>query len=324
MRALLLFAPLLLAAHAAAVASEMRFGLPIACEPERDCWLQNHADRDAGPGVLDYACGAQSYDGHDGTDIRVRDTAATADILASAAGIVKAIRDGEADNLVKTHADRAAVANRECGNGVLIVHDGGWETQYCHMKRGSVAVKPGQRVEAGERLGSVGYSGMAAFPHVHLAIRKAGQALDPFAPDATLACGTAQAPLWTDEAAHALVYRRGSLLRSGFVPGKVTVEDLEAGGTGIADAGSPNLSWPAIVAYGWAINLEKGDEIIVRLDGPGDYDAENRMALDRPKAQFLLFAGRPGPEARGTYSGSFTVLRHGQAVIERHWSAELF
>ena len=42
--------------------------------------------------------------------------------------------------------------------------------------------KPGDPVTAGQRLGGVGYSGMAAFPHVHLSVRRNGVAVDPFRP----------------------------------------------------------------------------------------------------------------------------------------------
>ena len=189
------------------------------------------------------------------------------------------------------------------------------------MKQGSVSVKAGQAVSAGQKLGSVGFSGQAAFPHVHLTIRKDGKALDPFAPDPALACGMAQVPLWTEEAAAALPYQRGSVLRAGFAPGKVTTEDLETGGNQILDAGSPELDWPAIVAYGWAINLEAGDEISVSLDGPGDFDAENRVVLDRSKAQYLLFSGKPKPRTAGEYIGRFTVKRDGQTVLEETWRA---
>ena len=34
-----------------------------------------------------------------------------------------------------------ATAGRNCGNGVTLDHGDGWQTQYCHMRRGSVAVK---------------------------------------------------------------------------------------------------------------------------------------------------------------------------------------
>ena len=117
-----------------AQAGSIELGLPIACEIGRNCWVQNYVDHDPSPAVKDYACGGQTYDGHDGTDIRVLNTGSKADVIASAAGTVKGMRAGVADNLMRTEADRAAVGNRECGNGVVIDHEGGWQTQYCHMR----------------------------------------------------------------------------------------------------------------------------------------------------------------------------------------------
>src|SRR5262245_24798549 len=133
-----------------AVALEL--GVPIACELGKDCFLQQYVDRDPGPGIKDYACGAVTYDGHKGTDIRVRTTADVQKhvaVLAAASGIVIGVRDGMRDHLVRTQEDRAAVADHECGNGVRIDHGDGWQTQYCHLRQASVRVNKGQQIAAG-------------------------------------------------------------------------------------------------------------------------------------------------------------------------------
>ena len=91
---------------------------------------------------------------------------------------------------------------RDCGNGVVIDHDDGWQTQYCHLRRGSVGVTRGQAVARGDRLGVVGMSGRTQFPHLHLSVRRDGAVIDPFAPSdpprCTDAAQTAPAPLWSD------------------------------------------------------------------------------------------------------------------------------
>src|SRR5690349_9680862 len=46
--------------------------LPIRCQPGLTCFFQNYVDHDASDKVRDYNCGGRSYDGHDGTDIRIR------------------------------------------------------------------------------------------------------------------------------------------------------------------------------------------------------------------------------------------------------------
>ena len=182
-------------------AAALELSLPIACTPGTDCFIQQYVDRDKGPGVRDYACGAETYDGHKGTDIRLRTTpeiAKRVGVLASAPGTVIGVRDGMADHLVRTDADREAVAALECGNGVRIDHGECWITQYCHMRKGSIAVKKGDEVKLGAKLGEVGYSGQAAFAHVHIEVTKDGKVIDPFLPEAEAACGKAENSLWTE------------------------------------------------------------------------------------------------------------------------------
>ena len=62
-------------------ASPPALTLPLACAPNRDCWIANHVDLDPGPGVRDYACGDLTYDGHKGTDFAIRDRAANGELV---------------------------------------------------------------------------------------------------------------------------------------------------------------------------------------------------------------------------------------------------
>ena len=132
----------------ALAAEPFRIGLPVECAFGSICSVQNYVDLDPGPGRLDPGCGRLTYDGHDGTDFRVRDLIAMEEgvrVLAAADGVVKATRDGMADVSIR-EIGREAVSGREAGNGVLIDHGGGWETQYSHLRSGSVSVEPGDRV----------------------------------------------------------------------------------------------------------------------------------------------------------------------------------
>jgi murein DD-endopeptidase MepM/ murein hydrolase activator NlpD len=61
----------------------------------------------------------------------------------------------------------------------VIVHDQGWETQYCHLKHGSISVKVGDTVQVGDVLGKIGLSGRTQFPHVHVSVRHNGTRIDP-------------------------------------------------------------------------------------------------------------------------------------------------
>jgi murein DD-endopeptidase MepM/ murein hydrolase activator NlpD len=53
------------------------------------------------------------------------------------------------------------------GNYVIVKENDGRYSMYMHLQQGSVAVKVGQKVVAGQLLGRVGASGDSLFPHLH-------------------------------------------------------------------------------------------------------------------------------------------------------------
>ena len=63
------------------------------------------------------------------------------------------------------------------GRLVKIQHEFGIETRYAHMSR--IAVKKGQRVSRGERIGDMGNSGRSTGPHLHYEVRVGGKAVNP-------------------------------------------------------------------------------------------------------------------------------------------------
>jgi len=63
------------------------------------------------------------------------------------------------------------------GNLVVVAHADGVRTMYAHLS--TIAVKVGQRVETGSRLGTVGATGDATGPHLHFEVRLRGAAVDP-------------------------------------------------------------------------------------------------------------------------------------------------
>jgi murein DD-endopeptidase MepM/ murein hydrolase activator NlpD len=319
--------PLLFLLGAAAPAPP-RLSLPVACTPGRDCFLQNHVDRDPGSGARDFRCGSQTYEAHTGTDIRLPDHAARlrgVDVLAAAPGRVLRLRDGEPDISVKDPA-APPIAGRECGNGVVIDHGGGWETQSCHLARGSIRVKVGEEVAAGQPIARVGLSGNTEYPHLHLTVRQGTRTVDPFLPDGGAACAARAegAGLWTPPAAAALAYRPGgAVLNAGFADGPVDNARIEAGAPP-----RPDRSAPALVAYVRAINLSGGDRLVLTLTGPdGIALARTEGApLDRSKAQWLVYVGKrkpPGGWEPGLYRADYAVLRDGRTVLSRSFDLRL-
>jgi murein DD-endopeptidase MepM/ murein hydrolase activator NlpD len=63
------------------------------------------------------------------------------------------------------------------GNLVVVRHRPGVRTFYAHLSR--VAVRRGARVGAGQRVGTVGATGLATGPHLHLELRIRGAAVNP-------------------------------------------------------------------------------------------------------------------------------------------------
>ena len=94
------------------------------------------------------------------------------DIIAIAGGVVVATTEG----YNCTWPDY-----KSYGNYVYIDHGNGITAMYAHLKRGSVAVKRGQRVVEGQKLGQMGNSGwcIRCAVHLHFEIRKNGNKVDP-------------------------------------------------------------------------------------------------------------------------------------------------
>lgn len=63
------------------------------------------------------------------------------------------------------------------GNKTVVELDDGTEVWYCHQS--ATSVEPGQEVEAGDEIGSVGSTGNTTGPHLHLEFQVAGEPQDP-------------------------------------------------------------------------------------------------------------------------------------------------
>ncbi|WP_341211648.1 M23 family metallopeptidase [uncultured Limimaricola sp.] len=311
----LVFALALAPSAISAQEAPFRLALPIDCTPGEDCFIQNYVDADPGPEAADFTCGPLSYDDHKGTDIRVATIAQQregVDVLAAAPGVVLGLRD-EMPDILQGWDGAPELNGRDCGNGVSIAHDGGWETQYCHMARGSVAVKPGDRVETGARLGSVGLSGQSQFPHLHLSVRKDGVEIDPFDPDDTATCGdtTPADTLWDTPPA----YLPGGLLDAGFAPGVPDWFDIQAG-----EADAEVTSQSPLVIWGYAFGARAGDTLRLTVTGPQGSVIDDVVPLDKTQAQLFRANGRRAPEegwAEGDYVGRVALMRDGEMLGER-------
>lgn len=86
----------------------------------------------------------------------------TRPILAPGDGTVAGVVDGLADQVPP-----ARDARNPAGNHVIIDHGNGEFSLLAHLRNGSVAVKTGDRVTAGQKVGECGNSGNTSEPHLH-------------------------------------------------------------------------------------------------------------------------------------------------------------
>lgn len=316
MRAAICAALLTLAAPVAA--SDLVLDFPVDCTLGEDCHIQQFVDRDPQGGATDFTCGTLSYDGHKGTDIALptlADLDRNVDVLAAAPGRVRGLRNTMPDTGYND-ATASQIEGRECGNGVVLVHDGGWETQYCHLKQGSVTVAQGDEVAAGDVLGQIGLSGRTEFPHVHLSVRKDGVVVDPFShnpdgDDQTAGCGVGGDSLWRSTPA----YVAGNLIGIGFSDAVPDYADVKAGTASKTDL---NTGSPALVVFGYAYGGQAGDTVEIALIGPQAEIVRQEMTLERNQAQFFRASGRRlrgDAWPAGTYEGIVT-LKRGGAIID--------
>jgi murein DD-endopeptidase MepM/ murein hydrolase activator NlpD len=94
-------------------------------------------------------------------------------VLAPAAGRVVVAVDGVPDN-VPGSMDTTHLA----GNHVIVDHGNGEFSLLAHLAPGSVTVKPGDQVTAGEKLGRCGNSGHSSEPHLHYHLQNTARLSD--------------------------------------------------------------------------------------------------------------------------------------------------
>lgn len=296
----------LLSLAAPAAAGDLSLSSPIDCDLNGPCYIQQYVDHDPSPQASDFTCSSLSYDGHKGTDFALPTYDMIAEgvgVFASASGTVTGIRDGMEDARYSSDRD-AEVKGRECGNGVVLRHADGWETQYCHMRKGSISVSKGQQVTTGDILGQVGMSGRAEFPHVHLSVRHDGKVVDPFDPDGTITCGKIETDtLWSQEPG----YRAGGIVTIGTSAAIPEFSDIRANTVTVPDAQSP-----ALVMYAFLFGTQKGDIIRLSLIGPDGEIVKRDTLMKRNQAQSFRAAGKKLKSSRwpaGLYTGEATLLR---------------
>jgi len=298
----------------------IRLQFPLDCTLGEDCWLARYADRKKGVGKADFRCGRRTQNRHRGTDFTINDYAQMAKgvaVLAAADGTVTNIRDGMADEPASDE-NKEERAKKGCGNAVIIAHAGGYQTQYCHMKNGSVTVKEGDTVKKGSKIGEVGLSGDTEYPHLHFGLRRKGKNFDPF--DGTQlnkGCNLPGESLWETN----MPYEEFTLMPLTFSGEALTRQSRWEPQPESISAMSDFL---VLTGRGW--NLLAGDAWFFKVTRPDGKIASNRsIRIDENRQSNWYWAELTRPQGGfmpGVWKGELRVTRrdaNGQLV---HYEAE--
>ncbi|MGR3503132.1 M23 family metallopeptidase [Pseudaestuariivita sp.] len=282
---------------------------PVECVPGETCFVEDYMDRDPAPGAYqDFACGLNARDGHRGTDIALFDWTSDVAVVAAAPGRVAATRDGMVDDWRMP----GVTDSNACGNAVRIAHADGYQTLYCHLKEGSLAVEDGQTVEAGDELGLIGVSGMTTHPHLHFALLQNGDLVDPYDPLGEARCDASAETLWES----APPYDQTILRLAGFATSVPDYDALRSGSARLETA-SPGDPLVVYVEAGYA---EHGDVVTIRAEGPEGEIFSHSRVMKSPRVSQLPAFGKRAPEGGwpvGDYTGQITLTRQGRIVANR-------
>ncbi|MBV6458290.1 MAG: hypothetical protein HONBIEJF_01416 [Fimbriimonadaceae bacterium] len=148
--------------------------IPIGATQWQDSPVTGFVDVKAGVGAMDWDGTNFTYDFHTGHDMVIRGFA------EQEVGVpVFAALDGTVLFAVDGHPDHNTNHEPTPPNYVVIDHGNGQSVTYMHLKKNSVAVSVGQRVEAGEQIGQIGSSGNSTGPHLHFQSMLDGKTYEP-------------------------------------------------------------------------------------------------------------------------------------------------
>ncbi len=306
--------------------SDVKFIAPVDCVYGQECWVVNYVDVDPSDKVSDFKCTRKSYDGHKGTDFALGNIAQIkrgVDVLAAADGQVLRVRDGHVD-AVKSGDEIAQLQKqkKECGNGVFIDHGDGLNTLYCHLKMGSIVVKPKESVKAGQKIAQVGLSGATEFPHLHMGVHSQGNVIDPFTGMTHKdGCGEVKESLW--HKGLPISYEPVVIFDGGF---RVGPPDFVFIAQGEENPEQISLSSAGFVFWAGFYNVEKGDVVDLSITDPeGGVFVSRLDEVLQTRARQYYFTGRKIGKVQlkeGEYKAVARITR-GDIVRERMYSVQV-
>lgn len=90
---------------------------------------------------------------------------------------IKAFESGTVETVVNNI--NGYVGGGSYGNYIIINHGNGYKTRYAHLKKGSITVKVGSKVNKGDVVGYMGATGTVTGAHLHFEVIINGNTVDP-------------------------------------------------------------------------------------------------------------------------------------------------
>lgn len=278
----------LLFVNAAQATDLFQMDKPIDCKIGENCWISRYFNHGTANAPKDYKGGRLTDSDHQGIDFALSSYEKLSDgvnVIAVADGIVEGVRDGEED-IKLPYKSRDSIIGKECGNGIMLSHTNGYSTQYCHLKKGSLKVKTGDKLKRGDIIGQVGLSGQTEYPHMHLSVYQNKKQIDPFLPVA----GKYKEgrTLWSIKTQQELTYEPGSIFNYGIdinVPQQPYDEKLKH---------HNEITDPERI-IGWAMffKCNEGSSVSIELKNPKDQSFHyTEQKIPSYKARYILFAGK--------------------------------
>lgn len=267
----------------------IKLEFPLDCDLGKTCWISNLPRHYLKDKQVDFRCGPNTYDDHKGTDFALKDYKQMREgvkVLAPFDGKIRATRDKISDVSVRI-AGKNSVKGVECGNGVVI-SNGKYEAQLCHLKKNSIKVKKGQIVKAGDVVGLVGLSGFTEYPHLHMSLRKDSKEIDPFYGNQD-GCGNKPESMWKDKDKIHKNAKTGIVYNYGFTFKQPNMEQIRKGKYITKQPEYPE----ALVGFVDIFSVDKGDKIELSItDSYGKVVTARDHLFGKYQARYFFFIGK--------------------------------
>ena len=278
---------------------------PVSCQINKNCWIVNYPDNDLTEKFKDYKNGEITYDGSLGTNIAVKT------ILDLKKGIpVLSAQDGKVlftqNNIEDNWESKDKLPNTPpYGNSVIIKHNNGWKTLYCHLKKGSIKVKVGDFTTGGTQIAEMGMSGSSDFPHLNFLVLHDKNFFDPFSgmklrneenEEKEEKKGKIEKykPFWNPAAKEKLTYKNILITNIGVSTESPSIEDIKKGKYENIEILN---NVPSIFLWAYGFHFKKNDFLKISLKNPEQEKIlDTIVKIKKDRMEHFIFLKKEKPE----------------------------